>query len=170
MLEHKPLLLSLRPRHADAILDGRKTVEVRRRRVSAPAGTIVLIYASSPVKAVVATARLRGSLVCSRDWAWEEFSERLGLDRGEFDTYLKGVDPCLLLLENVRRLPSPLSLAALKEERPFRPPQSYRYVSVADPPLLRTLSSASAGGDDRSPIRAVPQRGGRARPPGVGVR
>jgi predicted transcriptional regulator len=143
MAEGRRLLLSLLPRHAGAIVDGYKTVELRRRRVAAPEGTKVILYASSPVKAVVGTARLRASRICSAEAAWAEFSANMALDRDEFDAYLGGTDACLLMLDHVRRVDPPLSLEELRKDQPFQPPQSYRYVSRVDPIQLQSLPSQS---------------------------
>lgn len=139
MADPTALLLSIRPRHADAIITGLKTVEVRRRRVSAPAGMTVILYATAPVKAIVATARLRESFVCSADVAWGRFSTVLGLAREELDAYLGGGHGCLLVLTDVVRLKSPLSLGELRSTQPFRPPQSYRFVRRHDPRALTRL-------------------------------
>jgi hypothetical protein len=51
-------LVSLRPRFANAILIDTKTVELRRRAITASPGTAVVLYASAPTMAVVGTATL----------------------------------------------------------------------------------------------------------------
>lgn len=154
MAEPRTLLLSIQPRHAHAIISGRKTVEVRRRRVSAAAGSAVILYATAPVKAVVATARLSESIVCSPDATWSRFSADLGLARDELDTYLGGVDGCLLFLTDVRPLDAPLSLHELRRAQPFQPPQSYRFLTNDDPAELRQLRcvQVSSSGDSRSTL------------------
>jgi len=64
----------------------------------------------------------------------------LGLERHEFDNYIAGgSEACLLMLENVQRLEPPLELADLRRTKPFRLPQSYRYVSGDDPARIRDL-------------------------------
>jgi predicted transcriptional regulator len=120
-------------------MDGRKTVEVRRRRVSAPAGTDVVLYASAPVSAIVGTARLLGSMVCSPDEAWTRFSHTLGVARAELDDYLEGGDACLLVLGDVQPVTPPIALGQLQQDQDFRPPQSYRYISARDPDEVRAL-------------------------------
>ncbi len=50
------LFLSIHPRYVEAILDGRKTVELRKRMPRAEIGTQLVIYASMPKCAVVASA------------------------------------------------------------------------------------------------------------------
>jgi predicted transcriptional regulator len=75
----RPLLLSLRPRFAQAILDGTKTVELRRTRVSAPPGTLLVLYASSPVMAVVGVAPLADRDAASLATIWRRYRDKLGL-------------------------------------------------------------------------------------------
>ena len=56
----RDVLMSIRPQYASKILDGRKTVELRRKFPEVGAiGATVLIYSSSPVKAIVGTARIK---------------------------------------------------------------------------------------------------------------
>jgi len=142
------LLLSIRPRHAEAILAGTKTVEVRRRRVVATPGTRLILYATAPIKAVVATATLASTTIARVDEGWAAFSDRIGLERQELEAYAKGVDAAFLLLVDVRRLPVPVTLEELREDLPFRPPQSYRWVTHEDPSLLHSVASRTESDTD----------------------
>ena len=64
----------------------------------------------------------------------------MGIERCEFEGYLAGqVTACLLVLDDVRRLKDPILLSELRRTQTFTPPQSYRYVSSADPPGIRAL-------------------------------
>ena len=150
-MRDRALLLSLHPRFAQAILDGTKTIDLRRRVVRASPGTPLLLYASSPMMAVVGTARLQRAEVCEADVAWSNHAHALGLDRREFDDYLAGRSACLLLLDDVCALGQPMSLKELGGRAGFRPPQSYRYVSASDPALVRALGTNSIGGGSQSP-------------------
>ena len=49
------IVLSLKPRYAEAILSGAKTVELRRIEPKLSVPTRALIYASTPVKALLGT-------------------------------------------------------------------------------------------------------------------
>jgi predicted transcriptional regulator len=141
----RSLLLSLRPRFAQAILDGVKTVELRRTRVSAPPGTLLVLYASSPVMAVVGVATLTDRETDSPEAIWRTFGPRLGLSRAEFSDYLAGVENATALsVADPRPLSDPLTLAGLRTHSPFQPPQSYRYVTAADPLPITELTVASA--------------------------
>jgi predicted transcriptional regulator len=126
-------------------MDGRKTVEVRRTRVSAPAGTLIVLYATSPVKALVATARLQDRKICSANDAWAEFGALMGLERHELDAYVGLDEACFLLLDQIQAVDRPIPLADLTSTSSFRPPQSYRYVSPTDPEQLRMLISPEVG-------------------------
>jgi predicted transcriptional regulator len=52
--------MNIRPPHASKILDGQKTVELRRKFPELTTkGTIALIYSSSPVRVIVGYARIK---------------------------------------------------------------------------------------------------------------
>ncbi|MDZ5447389.1 hypothetical protein U2F26_32575 [Micromonospora sp. 4G57] len=142
MKPQRTLLLSLRPRFATAILASAKNIEIRRRPVNASPGTPIILYASSPQMAVVGTARLGSTTVCAPDDGWRRFSQQFGLSRDEYDAYLDGaLNAHLLHLTTVNRLNEPLPLRHLREQAPFHPPQSFRYVAAGDPAGLRDLVS-----------------------------
>lgn len=143
----RALLLSLRPRFAAAILDGTKTVELRRTRLAAPLGTALVLYASSPIMAVVGTATLAERHTASPSAIWRAHRHALGLTYGEFTEYLAGVDQATALtIERPQALPDPFTLAWLRRHAGFRPPQSYRYIAPSDPTPLRDLASAQGHG------------------------
>jgi len=142
----RPLLLSLRPRFAQAILDGTKTVELRRTRVSAPPGTLLVLYASSPVMAVVGVATLADRDTAGPMVIWRRYRGRLGLSRAEFADYFTGAEHATALaIAAPRALPEPLTLSWLRSHAAFQPPQSYRYIAPTDPSPLTELAVASAG-------------------------
>jgi predicted transcriptional regulator len=144
MTTSRTLLLSLRPRYADAILSGNKTIEIRRRPVNAEPGTVVILYASSPRRAIVGTARMARVEFLSVEAGWRRFQGRLGVSRDEYDAYLDGVDSAYLLhLKCVNTLDQPLYLHNLRQEGEFRPPQSFRYVALSDPAPLQRLATAT---------------------------
>jgi predicted transcriptional regulator len=139
------VLLSVKPRFADAILSGNKTAEVRRRSFDARPGAAVVLYASTPTKAIVGTARLSHAVSMPPAEAWQCYGETTGITREEFDAYLLGVSTAvLLLLRNPQRLNEPISLEELRSDvGRFQPPQSYRYIAPGDPAPLRELVSAA---------------------------
>jgi predicted transcriptional regulator len=140
-MSDRSLLLSLRPRFAEAILDGTKTVELRRRPIKAQPGTLVVLYASAPTMAVVGTARLVDVVALSPHTAWRRYRSALSLSWPEFTDYLTDADHAhLLRLDDVKELVHPHTLQALRLAAPFQPPQSFRYLKPTDPPQLRRLT------------------------------
>lgn len=125
----RALVLSLKPRFAEAILDGTKTVEVRRvmPRITVP--TLALLYASGSVRALVGTCVVRSVARYPADELWQLHGADTALSRTEFDTYLHGRDcGVALLLERPEPLAAPVPLHTLRQAHGFRPPQSLAYV------------------------------------------
>jgi predicted transcriptional regulator len=136
------LLLSVRPRFAEAILSGQKTVEVRRRRIGTHEGASVVLYASSPVMAVVGTARIERVETIPLEEAWSRYGHSMGISRSEFDEYLDGSQiACLLVLSDPSALIEPVPLGELRRGQHFQPPQSYRFVAQSDPRTIRELAA-----------------------------
>ena len=58
--DERALFISVKPKYANAILEGTKTVELRRTRPNLPDGSLVILYSSTPTRAVVGWAHLTG--------------------------------------------------------------------------------------------------------------
>ena len=128
----RALVLSLKPRFAEAILAGTKTVEVRRvmPRITIP--TLALLYASGSSRALVGTCVVRSVARYPADELWHLHGTDTALSRAEFDAYLEGRDcGVALLLECPEPLAAPIPLHTLRQAHGFRPPQSLAYVCHA---------------------------------------
>ncbi|KEC72896.1 transcriptional regulator [Rhizobium leguminosarum bv. phaseoli CCGM1] len=127
----KDVVLSIRPQYSEKILEGRKTVELRRRfPISAPGGTIAYIYSTSPVRAMVGVAEIKDVLKLPIEQIWAEFEDTAFIERADFDSYFQGVDfGFALLFEDVKSFARPIPLNELRERFSFEPPQSYLYAS-----------------------------------------
>lgn len=127
----RDVVFSIKPEYCEAIIDGRKTVELRRRfPMTAPVGATAFIYATSPTRALLGLAEI-GEVHCRtpRD-IWERFSDRACIGREKFDRYFEGVDSGVAIeLKHARRLRRPLDLSELRERFSFEPPQSYLYAT-----------------------------------------
>ena len=125
------LLLSLKPRFASSILDGTKTVELRRVAPTVQPGHIVLIYASSPVRQLVGTCRVVRLDVAPKSAIWERYRNQCGVTEAEYEAYFEGAeDAVAIVVDNPCTLQEPPSLATLRNRvAGFRPPQSFRYLS-----------------------------------------
>lgn len=125
----RDVVLSIKPMYSEKILEGRKTVELRRRfPVAAPSGAIAYIYSTSPVKAMVGTAEIRHVLKLPVEQIWTEFESTAFIKREKFDQYFEGLDHGFaLVFDEVKPFSRPLPLKELREKFGFEPPQSFLY-------------------------------------------
>ncbi len=111
----RALLISVKPRYARAILEGRKTVEVRRRFPEVPPGTTVVLYSSSPERAVLGTVRLKQTITVPSDRVWEMHSSAIDIAEDALGEYLEGAeDSTLLEVEDPQTWARPVSLTSLR--------------------------------------------------------
>jgi predicted transcriptional regulator len=126
--EERALFISVKPKHADAILDGRKTVELRRTRPNLPEGSLVILYSSTPTRAVVGWAQLIGVREGTPIEIWDEFGAAAAIEELDFDAYFDGTDQAFALeLDDVVVATQPIPLSVIRSIG-IQPPQSWRYV------------------------------------------
>src|SRR5262245_61584652 len=125
----RDVLVSVRPIYASKILEGKKTVELRRRFSSTGIGSIVLIYSSSPVRAVVGYARIKDVQKLPIAKIWKHYGNRACIAKKEFDAYFSGLSVGFaILLESVTALKTHFKARDLEAKFGIVAPQSYRYV------------------------------------------
>ncbi|MDE0495500.1 MAG: ASCH domain-containing protein [Acidimicrobiaceae bacterium] len=126
------VVLSLKPRFAEAILSGAKTVELRRTAPKIVVPTRALLYATTPVRALLGTCIITD--VRSADLAalWREYGSRSDLRYHDFQRYFDGVDVgTALTLTQPQEFGRRVPLQDLRERpRGFRPPQSFAYIDT----------------------------------------
>jgi predicted transcriptional regulator len=127
----RDVVFSIRPTHAEKILAGRKTVELRRRFAdSIKPGTLALIYTTSPTRALTGFARIRAVERLTLNDLWNVHREAACLDRSDFEAYFSGVDRgYAIMLASAKPLRQPVGLSELRERFGFEPPQSYQYAT-----------------------------------------
>ena len=126
------VVLSLKPRFAEAILTGVKTVELRRTEPKIVVPTRALLYAASPVRALLGTCIITSVQPSDLPTLWREHRLGSGLLYHEFQEYFEGVDVgTALTLTQPRAFSRQIPLQDLRA-RPngFRPPQSFAYVDT----------------------------------------
>jgi predicted transcriptional regulator len=130
----RALLLSLKPRFADLLLSGAKTVELRRIKPRALPGTNVIVYASSPVRAILGTCAVSDVRSGSPDEIWDLHGVLAAVNAEEYDEYFAGAKQAVAItVTNPTRLASAIPLDRLRAVAPgFHPPQSFRYLSSDD--------------------------------------
>ena len=126
------VVLSLKPRFAEAILAGDKTVELRRTVPKIVVPTLALLYATTPVRALLGTCVVTS--VRSADLAvlWREYGSRSDLRYHEFQQYFEGVEVgAALVLTQPQAFGRRVPLQDLRARpRGFRPPQSFAYLDA----------------------------------------
>ncbi|NLE03510.1 MAG: EVE domain-containing protein [Crenarchaeota archaeon] len=126
----KMLLISIKPKYAELIFDGKKTVELRRVCPKVNKGDLVLIYISSPTKAICGGFNVDSIIKESPKKLWDLVGSYSGINKNDFDKYFINVDIGYgITFSEVWSLEKPIKLEKIKSEWPeFHPPQSYRYL------------------------------------------
>lgn len=153
----KVLLISIRPRFAELILAGTKTVELRRVRPAVEEGDRVLLYASSPLRELIGSCTVAAVDVGSADEVWTRHGPRTGVTRAEFDNYFDGAARAVgISLREPRRVRRPRTLTDLRERLPgFSPPQSFGYLGADEVDRLDIELDPSALGARLGPMQSA---------------
>jgi predicted transcriptional regulator len=127
----RALFLSLKPTYAHLLLSGEKTVELRRVRPRASAGTLAIVYASTPVRAVLGTCTVADIGEEHPDVIWELHGHLTGLRWREFNEYFLGqISAVAITVVAPYRLEEPVPLQTMRSgPSGFSPPQSFRYIT-----------------------------------------
>jgi predicted transcriptional regulator len=133
-------LISIKPKHVEDILSGKKTVELRRRALRIPAGARVWVYSTLPDAHVRMVAKVEQLEEWAPSTIWRKNSSKMALSKSEYDGYVEGCSKvCALHLSEVRPLSKPLSLQKLRDKQQgFNPPQFFKFLDE-DSVLVRNF-------------------------------
>ena len=122
------ILLSVKPRFAEAILDGTKTFEFRRSLFRRRGIETVVLYASYPTCKILGEFTIEAVLALEIEALWRATQHGGAIDRAYFDSYFEGrSDGYAIKIGKPRRYETPL---CLRTDFGIRtPPQSFRYVA-----------------------------------------
>ena len=140
------LLLSIRPEYANKIFDSNKTVELRRVRPRLlNEGDLVLIYVSSPEKAVFGSFIVHSIIEKPIAELWEEVKDKAGISPGKFYDYYQGTSKGIgIFLKDIYKFNQPVKLQHLRKKLPdLKPPQSYRYITDKQLKIVNSLGECS---------------------------
>lgn len=126
------MLISVHPFYAEEIAAGRKKVEFRRRWSSKPTDVLV-VYATAPIKAIVAVAEITDVRRAGHAQLWEICKSFGGaITRARLRQYMLDLDQGVALLLGQLVIPK---LGISPQEAfgaDFVPPQSYRYLRAEE--------------------------------------
>lgn len=134
-------LISIKPEYVRSILNGSKSIEVRRGPLKLATGTKLWIYSTSPSKCVEAVVEVRRIARCTPSSLWQKFQKALCISKLEFDRYVMGCkEVTAIFLGEVVRLRNGLSLHKMRAlESRFHPPQFFLHLDE-NRPILEMLT------------------------------
>lgn len=86
----KSILLSIKPKYVNSILDGKKRFEFRKAIPNSKEVEEVYIYSSAPVQKIVGKFSLKNILHASPQEIWEKCSRYGGISEDDFFEYYRG--------------------------------------------------------------------------------
>lgn len=132
------VLLSIKPRFAEAIMRGEKRVEFRRRPWKSDVGTVV-VYSTSPARKIVGYFTVTFVQLASPDRLWREHGGVGAIARHEYRDYYAGAAVGVAVgVGAVHRLRSEKRLQSVTGLQ--KPPQSFAYLDQATLSRLHALS------------------------------
>ena len=130
--QDRMIVLSLKPRFAEVILAGSKTAELRRTVPKIVVPTRALLYATTPVRALLGTCIITKVRAADLAVLWREYGSKSDLRHHQFRQYFEGLDAGTALeLTQPRAFSRRIPLQDLRAKpRGFRPPQSFAYIDT----------------------------------------
>ena len=124
------IFISIHPSYAQKIMEGLKTVELRRKFPDFDTlNGRLLIYSTNPVKAAIGFAEIEDVHYMSVNQLWKKFSDEAQIEKPSFKKYFEGLKyGYAIQLKNPKVFNRPLSMEYLSENYGLVPPQSYRYL------------------------------------------
>jgi predicted transcriptional regulator len=125
----KYLFISVKEEYTNRILEGTKEIELRKSRPNVSPGDYVIIYCTSPVKAIVGIAQVQEIVTHSPLRMWKLYSKKLGIEKRDYEAYYKDSERAIgIVLSDVKKLSYSICLSLIREQLPsFTPPQTYKY-------------------------------------------
>lgn len=124
----RQVVMSVHPRFAEAIMDGRKKVEFRKRRLADDVN-VVWVYATAPVQRIIGYFEVEAMHSAEPADLWREFAEVGCINRADFDRYYAGSNTGAgITIRKAVRLDVPALIADLLPSGV--PPQSYAYIAL----------------------------------------
>jgi len=130
-------LISIKPFYVEKLIAGKKTVEIRNRKVNLPPGSRLWIYSTLPKASVQAIVHINRVDVGTPSLIWRKYNGSIGVSKDRFYDYVNGSKSVsAIIVDQVWGLPVDITLKLLKEKVPgFHPPQFLKYMDEMDPLL-----------------------------------
>jgi len=120
------ILLSLKPKYAEAILSGKKRYEFRRAIFKQPSVKKAYIYSTAPIGKIVGSFTIDKVLVDSPQRIWQKCKKYAGITVEAFFAYYHGCEKAFAI--KIRKVERFIPINPYSRIKNFRPPQSFCYV------------------------------------------
>ena len=129
-MNEKDVLISVKPQYANLLVDGVKSVELRRKfSESLAPGTKCIIYSTSPQKKVIGHCKIDLVNKLNLDELWIKYASRALISWEDFSNYFNDLEFGFAIeVYGYTRYERPIDLDHIMGAD-SRPPQSYRYIS-----------------------------------------
>ncbi len=149
------VLLSVKPKYSEKIVEGKKRYEFRRAIFKKQNIEKVYIYSSSPVSKIVAAFEIEKILKDSPEKIWKLCQKYAGISKKDFFDYFKNSEQAFAIeIGYVNSFQEPIDPYLIIED--FTPPQSFYYLphdffqnqwDIVDTELVKpSLSTESVSG------------------------
>jgi predicted transcriptional regulator len=128
----KSILISVKPSYARMIIEGSKTIELRRRFTETMSPDMrILVYSTSPIKQIIGECQLQAVHRLPLGELWHLACRDAMISWSTFKSYFDGLQEGYgLVLKHPRAFDNPISLNELRAVHNTNPPQSFRTVSL----------------------------------------
>jgi len=124
------VLLSVKPKYAEKIVEGKKKYEFRRAIFKKQNIEKVYIYSSSPVSKIIAAFEIEKILKDSPEKIWTLCQKYAGISKKDFFDYFKNSEQAFAIeigyVDSFKEHINPFKVI-----ENFKPPQSFYYLPVA---------------------------------------
>ncbi len=126
---NRNILLSIKSPYVKKIIEGEKTVELRKIFPLEATGSRVYVYVPSPVKEVVGYFVVSSVQKLPPNKLWRRSGKAAAVSKDFFDNYFEGKQLGIAVhFEGFVAFARPTSLNELRSRIGFYPPQSFQYV------------------------------------------
>lgn len=126
------VLLSIKPRYAEAIMNESKRYEFRKSMFKSDGVELVFVYSSSPVQKIIGTFRVGKVIHDAPGSLWRQLREYAGIEEKDFFMYFGDRSRGFAIeIRNPQEFGAPVDPWELDAN--FVPPQSFKYVDWALP-------------------------------------
>lgn len=123
------MILSIKPKYANAIIDGSKLYEYRKVLPKNTDIDKVYIYASKPIMAIIGEFTIGSIISDTPQILWELTNKEGGTTRSQFFSYFNGKETAhAIKIKGVRRFPTPIDPKTIIKG--FIAPQNFIYTDV----------------------------------------